>query len=122
MRLAISRRIVRALNFSASWDWAQVCGSNRGHSAGRWSLPSDEALVISICVVVAIPVVAIGAVVVCGEERRGVTRGGRGTKSTVSLEPCAAAGGSFHQKLSNGQTLGLVVVRDSSIAIPMRSM
>ena len=109
MRRAISRRIDRALNFSASWDWAQVCGINRGHSAGRWSLPGDEGLVTSICLAVAIPVAATGAVVVCGEERRGVTRGGRGAKSTVSLDPCAAAGGSFHRKLSNGQTLRRVV-------------
>ena len=65
MRLAISRRIDRALNFSASLDWAQVCGINRGHSAGRWSLPGDEGLVTSIGLAVAIPVAAIDAVVVC---------------------------------------------------------
>ncbi len=63
MRLAISRRIDRALNFSASWEWAQVCGINRGHSAGRLSLPGDEGLVTSICLAVAIPVAAIGEVV-----------------------------------------------------------
>ena len=46
-------------------DWAQVCGINRGHSAGRLSLPGDEGLVTSICLAVAIPVAAIDAVVVC---------------------------------------------------------
>ena len=49
-------------------DWAQVCGIDRVHSAGRLSLQDDEGLVTSICLAAAIRVAANGAVVVCVEE------------------------------------------------------
>ena len=65
MRLAISRRIDRALNFSASWIGRKSAESIRSTQRGRLSLPGDEGLVTSICLAVAIPVAAIGAVVVC---------------------------------------------------------
>ena len=40
--------------------WAQVCGINRSHSAGRLSLHGDEGLVTSICLASAICVAANG--------------------------------------------------------------
>jgi hypothetical protein len=42
------------------------------------------------------------------------------SKLIISLEQRAAADGPFHRKWSNGETLRLVVVRDSSIAVPSR--
>ena len=43
-------------------DRVQVCGINRGHSAGRLSLQGDQGLVISTLQAVAISVVAICAI------------------------------------------------------------
>jgi hypothetical protein len=103
-------------------DWAQLCGFNRGHSAGRRILPCGEGLVTSICLAAAIPVAAIGAVVGCGEEWSGVKLCGRRAKRTMSLEESAAADCPFDQRLSNGQAVRLVVARDSSSAVPMRSI
>ena len=40
-------------------DWAQVCGINQRHSAGRLSLPGDKGLVTSIFLAAALRVVAI---------------------------------------------------------------
>jgi hypothetical protein len=53
-------------------DWAQVCGINRGHSAGILSLSGNERLVTSIWLAAAIRVAAIVAVGLCVEERREV--------------------------------------------------
>ena len=122
MRLAISRTPRSCVELFRLVDWAQVCGINRGHSAGRLSLPGDEGLVTSTFHAAAIRVAAIGAVVACVEERRGVKLCGRMTKRSILLEQRAAADSAFHQRLWNGQTLRLVVVRDSSIAVPMRSI
>ena len=85
MRLAISRTPRSCVELFRLVDWAQVCGINRGHSAGRLSLPGDEGLVTSICLAVAIRVAAIVAVVLCVEERRGVKLCGRMTKRSISL-------------------------------------
>ena len=120
-RLAISRTHRSRVELFRFVDWVQLCGINRGHSAGRWSLPGDEGLVTSICLAVAIPVAAVGAVVAGVEERCGPKLGGRMTKRAVSLEQRVAVDGPFHQKLSNGQTLRRVVMRNSSIAVPMPS-
>ena len=50
-----------------SKDWAQVCGINRGHSAGRLSLQCDEGLVTSTFQAAAFRVAAIGAGAANGE-------------------------------------------------------
>ena len=67
MRLAISRTHRSCVELFHLVDWAQFCGTNRGHSAGRLSLPGDDGLVTSKWLAAAIPVVAVGDVAANGE-------------------------------------------------------
>ena len=77
MRLAISRTHKSCVELFRLVDWAQVCGINQGHSAGRLGLPGDEGLVTSIFLAVALPVAATGVVL-----RRGIYMASRTAEMT----------------------------------------
>ena len=68
MRLAISQTHGSCVELFPLVDWAHVCGINLGHSAGRLILQGDVGPVTSIWLAA-----AIGAVVVGGEVRCGLT-------------------------------------------------
>ena len=103
-------------------DSGQLCGISQSHSAGRLSLSSDDDLVTSIIGAVGIPMRAIVAVG-CGEVvRQSAVIVGRKQKTASPPEQRAASRAPFHSTRSNGRALLLVVVRDSSIAVPLRAI
>ena len=92
MRLAINWTHRSRVELFRLVDWVQPCGTNQGHSARRLTLHGDEGLVTSICLAsaflvaangeplgvsprcAAIPLAAVGDIVVCLEVQPGAAR------------------------------------------------